>query len=111
MATIEHDIRIDRGSFADIDPVMAVMDSAFGKRFGEAWTRSQLAGILPMTGVTLMLAREGRHDEVVGFALFRAAIFIHELVHLPRQRMRHFRLAWNLLYGVPMLLPFGPRSG
>jgi fatty acid desaturase len=42
---------------------------------------------------------------VSGFALFRAAIFIHELVHLPKQRMRHFRLAWNLLYGVPMLLP------
>ena len=82
MATIEHDIRIDRGSFADIDPVMAVMDSAFGKRFGEAWTRSQLAGILPMTGVTLMLAREGRHDEVVGFALFRSVADETELLLL-----------------------------
>lgn len=42
---------------------------------------------------------------VSGFALFRAAIFVHELVHLPKQRMRHFRLAWNLLYGIPTLLP------
>jgi fatty acid desaturase len=42
---------------------------------------------------------------VSGFALFRAAIFIHELVHLPKQRMRRFRLAWNLLYGIPLLLP------
>jgi fatty acid desaturase len=42
---------------------------------------------------------------VSGFALFRAAVFIHELVHLPKQRMRRFRLAWNLLYGVPMLMP------
>ena len=30
---------------------MAVMDGAFGDSFGEAWTRSQCAGILPMDGV------------------------------------------------------------
>ena len=99
MATVENDIQIERGSFADIDPVMTVMDSAFGKRFGEAWTRSQLAGILPMAGVTLMLAREG--DEVVGFSLFRAVADESELLLLGvladhqrqgigRELLRHF---------------------
>jgi fatty acid desaturase len=42
---------------------------------------------------------------VAGFALYRAGVFMHELVHLPKQRMRGFRIAWNLLYGVPMLMP------
>ena len=82
MATVEQDIQIERGSFADIDSVMTVMDSAFGKRFGEAWTRSQLAGILPMAGVTLMLAREDGRDEVIGFSLFRAVADESELLLL-----------------------------
>lgn len=82
MATIEHEVRIRRGSFADIDSVMTVMDSAFGRRFGEAWTRSQLAGILPMAGVSLMLAREGGNDEVIGFSLFRAVADESELLLL-----------------------------
>ena len=82
MATVENDIQIERGSFADIDSVMTVMDSAFGKRFGEAWTRSQLAGILPMAGVTLMLARQDGRDEVIGFSLFRAVADESELLLL-----------------------------
>ena len=82
MATIEQDIRIERGSFNDIDSVMAVMDSAFGRRFGEAWTRSQLAGILPMAGVSLMLAREDGGDSVIGFSLFRAVADESELLLL-----------------------------
>jgi ribosomal-protein-alanine N-acetyltransferase len=82
MATIEQDMRIDRGSFADIDAVMTVMESAFGSRFGEAWTRSQLAGILPMAGVSLMLAREGDNEEPIGFSLFRAVADESELLLL-----------------------------
>ena len=42
---------------------------------------------------------------IAGFALYRAGVFMHEIVHLPRQRMRSFRIAWNLLYGIPMLMP------
>jgi ribosomal-protein-alanine N-acetyltransferase len=60
MATpaVRDEVRIQSGSFDDLDDVMAVMDRAFGSRFGEAWTRSQLAGILPMAGVSLILARD-----------------------------------------------------
>ncbi len=43
MATVEQDVRIETGRFEDMDAVMAIMDSAFGRQFGEAWTRSQLA--------------------------------------------------------------------
>jgi fatty acid desaturase len=39
------------------------------------------------------------------FALYRAVVFIHELVHLPRDRLPGFRVAWNLLCGIPLLIP------
>jgi fatty acid desaturase len=36
---------------------------------------------------------------------YRATLFIHELVHLPRQQFLGFRVAWNLLVGIPLLVP------
>ena len=82
MATVEQDVRIDPGTYEDIDAVMSVMDSAFGRRFGEAWTRSQLAGILPMGGVSLMLARENATGSAIGFSLIRAVADEAELLLL-----------------------------
>jgi len=79
MATIERDVRIEAGSFDDMDAVMRVMDDAFGDRFGEAWTRSQLAGILPMGGVSLVLARSRDSTDTVGFSLFRTVADESEL--------------------------------
>lgn len=58
------------GRAEDLDSVMEVMSAAFPDCFGEAWTRSQCAGILPMTGVKLVLAKKGGH-EVLGFSLYR----------------------------------------
>ena len=91
MATVEQDVRIETGSSKDIDAVMAVMDSAFGNRFGEAWTRSQLAGILPMAGVTLTLARESRTCEAVGISLFRTVADECELLLLAVLPTHHRR--------------------
>jgi ribosomal-protein-alanine N-acetyltransferase len=82
MATIEREVRIETGSSDNLDAVMTVMDSAFGRRFGEAWTRSQLAGILPMGGVFLMLATEPHSEETVGFSLFRTVADESELLLL-----------------------------
>jgi fatty acid desaturase len=36
---------------------------------------------------------------------YRASLFIHELVHLPQAKFRGFRIAWNLLCGIPFLIP------
>lgn len=80
MATVEQAIRIETGTWADLEAVMRVMDLAFGRRFGEAWTQSQLAGILPMAGVDLMLAREPGSDKTVGFSLFRTVADESELL-------------------------------
>jgi fatty acid desaturase len=37
--------------------------------------------------------------------LYRALLFIHELTHLHRNALPGFRLAWNLLVGIPLLTP------
>ena len=63
-----------------LDQVMEVMKAAFGDSYGEAWTRSQCAGILPMDGVTL-LAAEGDSD-LLGFALYRTVLNDAELLLL-----------------------------
>ena len=42
---------------------------------------------------------------VSGLALYRGVCFTHELVHLRRLALPGFETAWNLLFGVPMLLP------
>jgi ribosomal-protein-alanine N-acetyltransferase len=79
---VERQVRIEPGSSQEIDAVMRVMDSAFGDRFGEAWTRSQCAGILPMAGVSLMVAREGEAGAAVGFSLSRTVAEEAELLLL-----------------------------
>ena len=61
-----------------LDAVMEVIEQSFDPRFGEAWTRSQCAGILPMSGVTLILAREGATP--VGFSLGRHVVDEAELL-------------------------------
>jgi len=38
-------------------------------------------------------------------SLYRAVIFIHELAHLRKGRFRIFRFVWNLLCGIPLLVP------
>jgi [ribosomal protein S18]-alanine N-acetyltransferase len=73
-------VRIEPGSSEHLDAVMQVMDAAFGKTFGEAWTRSQLAGILPMAGVSLMLASDERSSAAIGFSLYRTVADESELL-------------------------------
>lgn len=43
---------------------------------------------------------------VAGFVLYRVLIFIHELTHLPRTPgFTAFRIAWNVLAGIPLMTP------
>jgi ribosomal-protein-alanine N-acetyltransferase len=61
--------------------VMAVMNAAFDPLYGEAWTASQCAGILPMPGVMLRVART-EQGVPVGFSLFRTVAGASELLLL-----------------------------
>jgi len=36
---------------------------------------------------------------------YRAVMFVHEIVHLPERQFTAFRVVWNLLCGIPFLVP------
>lgn len=40
-----------------------------------------------------------------GFALFRVGSFIHEITHMGSGQHMAFKVAWNALAGIPMLMP------
>jgi ribosomal-protein-alanine N-acetyltransferase len=84
MATpaLDRAVRVRPGTSRDLDDVMEVMDAAFGDTFGEAWTRSQCAGILPMAGVSLIVAREIDSGTALGFSLSRTVAEEAELLLL-----------------------------
>ncbi len=39
------------------------------------------------------------------FAFYRTVLFTHEMTHLRKETFRIFRVVWNLLCGIPFLLP------
>ena len=83
-------VQLVPGDSADLDAVMDVMASAFAPDYGEGWTRSQCAGILPLSGVALILARDEAGD-VHGFSLLRTVADEAELLLLavaPRAQRR-----------------------
>ena len=82
-------IRIAEGGLADLPTVMAVMDDSFDPAFGEAWTASQCAGLLPLPGVWLTLAHDG--EDVAGFALSRLVADEAELLLLAVRRTAQHR--------------------
>src|SRR3954470_7839453 len=38
-------------------------------------------------------------------ALYRAGSFIHELTHIKKGAVKGFRFTWNLLVGIPLMIP------
>lgn len=42
---------------------------------------------------------------VAVLAFYRSAIFVHELAHLKKGTFTVFRLAWNLICGIPLMIP------
>jgi ribosomal-protein-alanine N-acetyltransferase len=91
MATVEASVLIEAGTSADLDEVMRIMEAAFGDAYGEAWTRSQCAGILPMSGVSLTLARNAETGELSGFSLVRSVADESELLLIAVMPDRHRR--------------------
>ena len=55
--------------------------------------------VVPSTGVTIVAI------VVAVLALYRALSFIHELTHIRHASLPGFRTGWNMLVGVPMLIP------
>jgi ribosomal-protein-alanine N-acetyltransferase len=88
-------IAIAEGGPSDLAAVMQVMEDSFDPAFGEAWTSPQCAGLLPMTGVWLSLARED--EAVVGFALARVVGNEAELLLLAVDRSSQRRGVGQML--------------
>jgi fatty acid desaturase len=42
---------------------------------------------------------------VAVLALYRSAIFVHELAHLKKGSFKNFRMVWNILCGIPFMIP------
>ena len=89
-------VTVADGGLADLDAVMAVMNDSFDPCYGEAWTAPQCAGLLPMPGVWLTLARDGGGD-VVGFALARVVAREAELLLLAVKEREQKRGVGKLL--------------
>jgi ribosomal-protein-alanine N-acetyltransferase len=77
-------VDLAEGGPGDLGAVMAIMNDSFDDRFGERWTAAQCAGLLPMPGVWLTLART--EAGVVGFALARIVADEAELLLLAVRR-------------------------
>jgi fatty acid desaturase len=42
---------------------------------------------------------------IAGVVLFRVSLFMHEIVHFRRGEMTAFKACWNVLVGIPFLMP------
>lgn len=73
--------RLEPGSADDVATIVAIMERAFDPRFGEAWTRPQCSGILPLARVRLTIARLD-DGAAAGFSLVRTVADEAELLLL-----------------------------
>jgi ribosomal-protein-alanine N-acetyltransferase len=79
-----NEIHVVEGGLPDLDAVIGVMEDSFDPAYGEAWTAAQCAGLLPLPGVWLSVARE--KGRLVGFSLARIVLGEAELLLLAVRR-------------------------
>ncbi len=80
------------------DPVIYWIDFLFSMALG--WAAFTVAVIAPDFSALGIAAYV-----VASLALYRAAIFTHELAHLKKGTFKLFRLVWNVTCGFPLLVP------
>ncbi len=51
-------------------------------------------------------ARQAIAFAIAGLAFFRLGTFIHEIAHLRKGAVKGFRTTWNVVCGVPFLMPY-----
>ncbi len=74
------------------------------------WTDLLASSAIAWTSLVGLLLGEAAWVKLVcffaaGLAFYRLAVFTHELSHLGQRGFGAFRLAWNLLAGLPLLMP------
>lgn len=68
---------------------------------GTAWLLTAVYFTAPAWGALQITA-----FVIASFLFFRAGTFIHEIVHMPGGQMEGFKRTWNLLLGIPFLMPW-----
>jgi fatty acid desaturase len=75
------------------------------------WTDLLLSALVGWTAFAVAVASEPLSwrmmfaSLIAVFALYRGLCFLHEISHLRQNVLRGFETTWNLLFGVPMLMP------
>jgi fatty acid desaturase len=64
--------------------------------WGAFWIAALASSWSPLIAIAIVVA---------AFALYRGVCFTHELAHLRRRAVPGFETAWNILFGIPLLLP------
>ena len=90
-----------RHRFADAFPPRAwIYWSDLWATTAVCWTALAVSAGVPLGGPVYLAS-----TLVAMVALFRAAIFVHEIAHQRRGALPGFELVWNVLVGAPFLAP------
>lgn len=99
------------GALASINLARSLVSDLFAPRPWIYWTDLALTLAVAYSAAAVYLRAPacslpgGIAFVVCGFALFRAGSFVHEITHLRAGEMLSFRVGWNLLCGIPMVMP------
>jgi len=66
---------------------------------------TRLTFFLPIQSLAVKLVIAAIPFGIQCASFYRAIMFVHEIVHLPDKKLRTFRVTWNLLCGIPFLVP------
>ena len=89
-----------------------VVEDLFERKPGLYWVDLLLSAIVAwLATVTWFIAPAFSVWQILGLALagiafYRAGTFMHEIIHMGRNEMRGFKRAWNLLIGIPLMMPW-----
>jgi fatty acid desaturase len=103
-----HDLK--RAAFS-LSEARTIVGEFFTPRAWIYWTDLLVSWCLAITAywavsqATVPLAIRGMCFVVSCLLIYRCALFIHELVHLRAGTFRAFRFVWNVLCGIPFLIP------
>ena len=88
-ANLTRDLNVPRSSiyWADMLGSAALGYAALFATMALQWPLALLSGVVAV------------------LALYRAGSFIHELTHIKKGAVKGFRFTWNLIVGVPMMIP------
>lgn len=90
----------------------AQVEDLFARKAGVYWIDLLASAAAAWTGTAMyFLAAPGSLWQISGLIVagvffYRAGTFMHEIIHMARGEMKGFKRAWNLLIGIPLLMPW-----